>query len=126
MTPQLKTTLQTLQSKLMKERKLYNYFKEEMQLWYPKQWHIIEQSFMAIATYLKTERVRAKHEAAQFMRGLEIVGGYGESDLVDQIHDKMKALKVAVGVDEREVAADRISEILELTRTLEGISYGDR
>lgn len=123
---QLKQTLQTLQSKLVEERKLYNFYKNEMQLWYPRQWHIIEQSFMAIADYLKTERVRAKHETAQYMKGLDTIGGFGESPLVQAIHDKIKGIKVAVATDERAIAADRVKELIELTKQVEDISYGQR
>lgn len=123
---QLKTTLQNLRSRLLTERSLYDHYKKEMELWYPNQWKIVEQSFIAISGYLKNERVRAKHEAADFMKGLNILSGYGENNTIERIHEKIEEVLEALVDDNPYKTAQQLSMLKRLTIEIETQTYAKK
>lgn len=85
----LKTTAQTLRSKIADERDLYMRRKAQFEVYYPNEWKEISEGIVLIANYFNGEIVRAKHDLADWMNGHEVKGTYGTLDAVGEFHDTL-------------------------------------
>lgn len=92
-TERLQKTIHVLRSRLADERGIYTRYKNQLELYYPKEWAIVGPAIVAVAQYYHGEIVRAKHDLADWMNGHEVHGTYGDLDAVDMLHETIGELQ---------------------------------